>query len=129
MPMIGGIEVNPEYIPTGVGRAANERPGLGALLASGAQSAYGNLRYGLPYQFEKLVGSATPEDDRYYQAWLQDSAERANATAPGGPANVSDWWSGNVGLGRMVAENLAYSAPRMLGSVAGAIGGGGLGGP
>jgi hypothetical protein len=114
MPRIGGIDI-PDA----------PRPGLGAIFSSAAQGAYGQLRYGLPYQFEKLAGTADAADEAFYQKGLADTQAASNtATA----ASVSDLTSGKVGFARFIGENLAQSLPYMVGGVAGGAAGAVVGG-
>ena len=114
MPTIGGI-----YIPE------PERPGLGSILGAAAQGAYGQVRYGLPYQAAKLSGNISAEDEAFYQRGLAESGAAASAAAPAG---VSDVTSGRVGIGRFIAENLVSSLPYMVGGVVGAAAGEAVGG-
>lgn len=115
MPTIAGIEI-PD----------TPRPGLGAVFGAAAQNAYGQLRYGLPYQVEKLTNNLTPDDEQFYKEGL-DWAAKVGAAAPA--ASVSDLTSGKVGIGRFIGENLAASLPQTASIAAGAIGGGLIGGP
>ena len=66
MPTIGGI-----YIPEPA------RPGLGSILGATAQGAYGQVRYGLPYQAAKLSGNISSEDEAFYQRGLAESGAAA----------------------------------------------------
>lgn len=115
MPIIGGI-----FVPD------TERPGYGEILGAAAQNAYGQVRYGLPYQALKLAGTATAEDEAFYQKGL---AETATAASRAAPAGVSDLTSGKVGIGRFIGENLVASLPYMAGAIAGGVAGGVAGGP
>lgn len=121
MPQVGGI-----YIPDEIALPAPvpQRPGVGDVFGAAARGAYGQLRYGLPYQAAKLSNDITPEEEAAYQQGL---AETAAAAARAAPAGVSDVTSGRVGIGRFIAENLAASVPYMVGSAAGAAGGAALG--
>lgn len=114
MPTIGGI-----YIPE------PKRPGFGEILSSAAQGAYGQVRYGLPYQAAKLSGNVSAEDEAFYQRGLAESGAAAAAAAP---ASVSDVTSGKVGIARFIGENLVSSLPYMVGGVVGAAGGAAVGG-
>ena len=132
MPRIGNVEVSDDIVSS-LSRAqearvaaATPRPGLGTILGAAAESTAGQLRYGLPYQVAKLRGTATPEDEAFYQQGLAAAADAGNR-APA--AGVSDLTSGKVGFGRFVAENLASSLPSMVGGVVGGIGGALIGGP
>ena len=94
---------------------------------AGLESAYGSLRYGLPYAIEKRFGEVTPEEDASYQQGLRDSAARAERLLPGGAPGIGDWWEGKAGLGQLVYENAAQSAPQMVATIAGSIAGGAAG--
>lgn len=124
MPTIGNVEVSDEVIQSLQRASAPQvdaaRPGFGAVLASSAANAVGQLRYGLPYQAAKLSGNLTPEAEARYQQGLAETAQAAGAAAP---AQVSDLTSGRVGFGRFVGENLAASLPYMVGSAIGGIAG------
>lgn len=123
MPLIGGVLV-PDDV-TLVPRQP-QRPTLGAILGSAAESAIGQLRYGLPYQAKKLIGDIRPGDEEFYTQGLA-RAQAAGDRAPA--ASVEDVTSGRVNPARFVIENLVGSLPYMAGETAGAIGGGLLGGP
>lgn len=127
MANIGGVQFSDDELQR-LSRGTS-RPGLGDFLAAGASSAYGALRYGLPYAVEKAAGTASKADDQYYQAWLQRNAEDSAALAPGGPAGVSDVFAGRAGVLDLIGENLAYSAPQMAAVLAGGLGGALAGGP
>jgi hypothetical protein len=83
----------------------------------------------LPYAIEKTVGTATPEDDKYYQAWLDYENQKAQQAAPQGPATPADLFGGKVGIGRFLEENIAYGVPMIAGTIAGGLAGGAVGGP
>lgn len=129
MPRVGGLEISDDAAAILAGSKPRGRPGVTDFLASGASSAYGGLRYGLPYAVEKALGTASAADDQYYQAWLQRNAEDSAALAPGGPAGISDVVAGRAGFGDLIAENLAYSAPQMAAQIAGGVAGFFAGGP
>ena len=125
MPTIGGVYVPDNLMPR-IAAPERARPGLTEVLSSSAANAAGQLRYGLPYQYRKLSGSLTPEDEAFYQQGLADTAA---STARAAPANVQDLTSGRVGIGRFIGENIAASLPYMVGGLAGGIAGAAAGGP
>jgi len=128
MPKIGNVEVGDDVVAAlarSAAPAAPERPGLGAVLGAAAQGAIGQVRYGLPYQAQKLTGTLTAPDEAFYQQGLRSSAA---AAAQAAPANVDDLTSGRVGISRFVGENLAASLPYMVGGVVGGVGGALVGG-
>lgn len=114
MPRIGGIDI-PDV----------ERPGLGSVFAASARSAAGQVRYGVPYAFEKLAGTASAQDEAEYQAGIAAANAAASKAAP---ASLDDLTGGRVGFARFVGENLVASLPQMgatlLGGAAGALAGG-----
>lgn len=126
MPRIGNVEVSDSFANALGSTPTTERPSIGSIFSGAAQQAYGQVRYGLPYAFEKATQSLTPQDEQFFQQGLQSYGEAARAAAP---AQVSDLTSGRVGIGRFIAENLAASGPQSLSILAGGIGGGLLGGP
>lgn len=125
MPTIGGVFVPDALLPR-LEPAARERPSLGRVLGAAAEGAYGQVRYGIPYQAAKLSGNITPEDEAFYRRGLAESSAAASRAAP---ASVGDVTSGRVGVGRFIGENLAASLPYMAGAVAGGVGGALVGGP
>lgn len=125
MPTIGGVYVPDNLMPR-IQAPETPRPGLGAVIGAAAQGAYGQVRYGLPLQAEKLLGTSTPEDEAFYQQGLAAARTEADKAAP---ASVGDLTSGRAGFGRFVGENLAASLPYMAGSLVGGIGGALAGGP
>lgn len=100
-----------------------QRDSLWNILKSSAVSAYSNLRFGLPAALEGASGSLTPEDAKYYAAWNDYRQKQAQDMAPTGAAGIDDIWSGKVGLGRGLAENVASMLPHMVGAVAGGLAG------
>lgn len=129
MPRIGNVDVSDGVVTAlrqGLAPPAPARPGLGAVFSGALQSAYGQVRYGVPYALAKLTDSATPEDEAFYQHGLQQSDVASNA-APA--ASVDDVTSGRVGIGRFLAENLVASAPQSVAIAAGGLGGALVGGP
>lgn len=125
MATIGGVYV-PDALMPRIAAPEQPRPGLGAVLGAAAEGAYGQLRYGLPYQVGKLAGDITPEDEAFYQRGLAESAASAARAAP---ASLRDVTSGRVGIGRFIAENTVASLPYMVGAAAGGVGGALVGGP
>lgn len=125
MPNIGGVFVPDNLMPR-LEVPEAPRPGLGAIFGGAAQATMGQLRYGIPYQVERIAGTVSPEDEKYY---TQKLAETSAAAAQTAPAGVSDLTSGKVGFGRFVAENLASMVPYMGGAIAGGVVGGLAGGP
>jgi hypothetical protein len=103
--------------------APPQRDSLGAILASNAQSAWGNFRYGLPAAIEATTGTMTPEDERYYVAWNRHHQEQAQQTAPEGAADIDDYMAGRVGLGRAFLENVTAMVPHAATAIAGGIAG------
>jgi hypothetical protein len=124
MGQIGGVYVRDDLMPSIP--EDNTRPGLGAIFSAAAQQAYGQVRYGLPLALKAADGSATAADQAFYAKGLADSGVAAQSAAP---AAIGDVFSGKVGLGRFIAENLTAGAPMLAGGVAGGVAGGALGGP
>lgn len=123
MPTIGGVFVPDNLMPR-YDPSTAPRPGLGSILGAATEQAYGQLRYGLPYQFAKLSGNITPQDEQFYKEGL-GWAQRAGDSAA--PASVSDLTSGRVGIGRFALENLTASAPQLASTIAATIGGAAIG--
>ena len=131
MPVIGGINIPDEFIPSAVGRREQKRDSLGAIFEAGAVRAGAALRYGLPAAVERVAGTLTPEDEQYYAAWQRAKNQRAQEIAPTGAAGFSDLSlaGGKVGLGRFLGENVAQMVPYLTGSLVGGLAGGAVGGP
>lgn len=94
-------------------------------LGAGFEAAKTGLGTGLPYALDVMQGGALPENERRYQQQLQASAAKQEQLLPGGPAGFGQ----GASLGRIVGENLAYSAPQMGAQLAGGVAGAVLGGP
>jgi hypothetical protein len=123
MPTFGGVQMSDEL----ANLSARPKSSLGQIFTGAAESAIGQLRYGLPYQFDRLTqDQVDPGAEQEYQAGLARAAA-AGARAPA--AQFSDLTGGRVGLGRFIAENLASSVPYMAGTAVGAAAGGLVGGP
>ena len=126
MPRIGNVEVSDDVV-NALGRAATpapSRPGLGEILSAAGQQAYGQLRYGLPYQYDKLTNNLTPENEEFYKQGLDWAQKVGNQAAP---ASVDDLTAGRVGIGRFVAENLTASLPQTASTIAATLGGAAIG--
>lgn len=123
MPNFGGVYVPDDLMPVSAASAA--RPGVGAIFGAAAREAFGQLRYGLPLQYQTLNGELTPEDAQFYQEGLA-RAQAAGARAQA--ASTEDLFSGRVNPVRFAIENLAQSAPSMVAPIVGAVAGGAVGG-
>ena len=94
-------------------------------LGAGFEAAKTSLGTGLPYALDVMQGGTLPENERRYQQQLQASAAKQEQLLPGGPAGFGQ----GAGLGQIVGENLAYSAPQMVAQGVGGAVGTALGGP
>lgn len=100
---------------------AGKRDALGA----GFEAAKTGLGTGLPYAVQKATDSLYPEQEAQYRQQLQASAAKQEQLLPGGPAGFGQ----GASLGRIVGENLAYSAPQMGAQALGGAAGFAVGGP
>jgi hypothetical protein len=92
--------------------------------SAGVEGLKSTTTQGAPLAWGKATGTLSPLDEARYMSGLQDSARRQDEMLPGGPASFADVRSGDAGVGDWLGENFAYSAPQMIPSVVGAIGGG-----
>lgn len=92
--------------------------------AAGVEGLKSTTTQGAPLAWGKATGTLSPLDEARYMAGLRDSARRQDELLPGGPASFADVRSGDAGVGDWLGENFAYSAPQMIPSVVGAVGGG-----
>jgi hypothetical protein len=81
------------------------------------------LTAGLPYAIEKLAGTLTPDEEEDYLRRLRAARDKAEEQLPGGAPSVEDLAQGNAGLGALLLENLAVSAPQMGASLIGGLAG------
>lgn len=98
-------------------------PGKRDALAAGMATAGAQLKSGLPYAIEKLAGTLTPEKEEKYLAGLRRAKKESERVLPGGAPSFDDLASGKAGLGALLVENLAVSAPQMGASVVGGLAG------
>lgn len=125
MPQIGNVEV-PDDVIQRLSTPERRQPTLGDIFSSAAQGAFGAVRYGVPYQVERLARTLTPEDELFYQRGLQQTREAASRATPATP---DDLFSGRTGVLRFIGENIAASLPYMASSAVGAAGGALVAGP
>jgi len=109
------------YTPEDILKYLN--PGKRDALAAGMTTAGAQLKSGLPYAIEKLAGTLTPEKEEKYLAGLREAREKAEEQLPGGAPSIEDLAQGNAGLGALLLENLAVSAPQMGASIVGGLAG------
>lgn len=104
-----------------------ERPSLGSIFAANLEGTVRQVAAAIPYQFEVLTrDKVDPGLEQQYRQGL-DKANAAFRRAA--PATLDQAKSGQVGLGRLVAENLVASLPQMGATIGGAVAGGLVGGP
>lgn len=127
MPTIGNVEVPDILIRKEPEQTARPRPTLGDIFSASAESAIGQVRYGLPYAFDRATSNEIdPETERGYKEGL---ARAAVAGARVAPASVDEVMTGRVNPLRFAIENLTASLPQTGAILAGGVAGGLAGGP
>jgi hypothetical protein len=103
--------------------ATDKKPGKRDALGAGMTLAGSQLTAGLPYAIEKLAGTLTPDEEEDYLRRLRAARDKAEEQLPGGAPSIEDLAQGNAGLGALLLENLAVSAPQMGASIVGGLAG------
>ncbi len=127
MPTIGNVEVPDILIRREPEQTARPRPTLGDIFSASAESAIGQVRYGLPYAFDRATSNEIdPETERGYKEGLTRAAIAGARVAP---ASVDEVMTGRVNPLRFAIENLTASLPQTGAILAGGVAGGLAGGP
>ncbi len=97
-------------------------------LAAAVQRNFGDIAYAAP-QLGQAAGLISPQTAAGLNTRLAANEQAVNAKAPSTPG-LSDWWSGKVGFGKFLLDNLKASAPAVAeiggGAAAGAAAGAGF---
>lgn len=126
MGQIGSVYVPDELMPS-IAAPETERPSLGAIFGANLEGTVRQAAAALPLQLETLRrAKVDPGTEQQYRRGL-DQANAAFSRAPA--ASLDQAMSGEVGVGRFIAENLVASLPQMGAVIGGGVAGGIVGGP